>query len=112
MGDLIEVAELDSGKREPQIERLKPYAELVQARDRINDTACARGVRIEIRAFADISYIQADRRAVRTILDNLLTNAPPLHTPGRRGSARSRRAQRVRAVHRPRLPVKESPPTA
>ena len=75
MGDLIEVAELDSGKREPHLERLKPYSELVHARDRINDIACARGVRIEIRAFADVSYIQADRRAMRTILDNLLTNA-------------------------------------
>jgi len=75
MGDLIEVAELDSGKREPQIERLLPYAELVAARDRMNDVACTRGIRLEVRAFADLSYIQADRRAVRTIFDNLLTNA-------------------------------------
>jgi len=30
---------------------------------------------VEIRAFADLSFIQADRRAVRTILDNLLSNA-------------------------------------
>jgi len=75
MADLIEVAELDSGKREPQLERVLPYAELVAARNRMNDTACSRGIRLEIKAFADLSYIQADRRAVRTILDNLLTNA-------------------------------------
>jgi two-component system, NtrC family, sensor histidine kinase KinB len=75
MADLIEVAELDSGKREPQLERLRPYAELVGARDRINDIACSRGIRLEIKAFADLSFIQADRRAVRTIFDNLLTNA-------------------------------------
>jgi len=75
MADLIEVAELDSGKREPKIERLRPYAELVDARNRINDLACNRGIRLEIKAFEDLSYIQADRRAVRTILDNLLTNA-------------------------------------
>jgi PAS domain S-box-containing protein len=75
MADLIEVAELDSGKREPQIERLHPYTELVQARDRISDDACNRGVRVDIKAFADLSYIQADRRAMHTILDNLLTNA-------------------------------------
>jgi signal transduction histidine kinase len=30
---------------------------------------------MELKAFADLSYIQADRRAVRTILDNLLSNA-------------------------------------
>jgi two-component system, NtrC family, sensor histidine kinase KinB len=75
MADLIEVAELDSGKREPQLERLRPYVELVDARNRMNDTACSRGIRLELKAFADLSYIQADRRAVRTILDNLLTNA-------------------------------------
>jgi len=75
MADLIEVAELDSGKRDPQLEKLRPYEELVAARNRMNDTACSRGIRLEIKAFADLSYIQADRRAVRSILDNLLTNA-------------------------------------
>jgi NtrC-family two-component system sensor histidine kinase KinB len=75
MADLIEVAELDSGKREPQLERLLPYTELVEARNRMTDLACSRGIRVEIQAFADLSHIQADRRAVRTILDNLLSNA-------------------------------------
>ena len=75
MADLIEVAELDSGKREPHLERLSPYTELVEARNRVTDEACNRGIRIEMRAFADLSHIQADRRAVRTILDNLLSNA-------------------------------------
>jgi len=75
MAELIEVAELDSGKREPQLERLQAYQELVAARNRMNDAACQKGIRLEIRAFADLSHIQADRRAVRTILDNLLTNA-------------------------------------
>jgi NtrC-family two-component system sensor histidine kinase KinB len=75
MADLIEVAELDSGKRGPQLEKLLPYTELVEARNRMTDLACSRGIRMEIKAFADLSYIQADRRAVRTILDNLLSNA-------------------------------------
>src|SRR5580698_5236034 len=75
MADLIEVAELDSGKREPQLEKLLPYTELVEARNRMTDLACSRGIRMEIKAFADLSFIQADRRALRTIFDNLLTNA-------------------------------------
>ncbi len=75
MSELIEVAELDSGKREPEIEKLLPYAELVEARNRATDAAQAHNVRVEIRAFADLSHIQADRRAVRTILDNLVGNA-------------------------------------
>jgi NtrC-family two-component system sensor histidine kinase KinB len=75
MADLIEVAELDSGKREPQLEKLRPYSELVEARNRMTDLACSRGIHMEIKAFADLSHIEADRRAVRTILDNLLSNA-------------------------------------
>jgi two-component system, NtrC family, sensor histidine kinase KinB len=75
MGDLIEVAELDSGKRVPELERLRPFVVLTEARDAAADDAASRGIRLEIRAFADLSFIQADRRAVRTILDNLLVNA-------------------------------------
>ena len=75
MADLIEVAEIDSGKREPQLERLRPYEELVGARNRIVDAAAAKGIRVEIKAFADLSFVQADRRAVKTIFDNLLVNA-------------------------------------
>ena len=75
MADLIEVAELDSGKREPQLEKLRPYEMLVEARNQVADEACYKGIRLEIKAFADLSHIQADKRAVRTILDNLLTNA-------------------------------------
>jgi PAS domain S-box-containing protein len=75
MAELIEVAELDSGKREPVFERLRPYALLVEARDKVFDQACGCGIKIELRAFADLSYIRADRRAVRAILDNLIANA-------------------------------------
>ena len=75
MGDLIEVAELDSGKREPQMERINPFNELTEAKNRITDAACVKSIRIDLKAFADLSHIQADRRAVRTILDNLLSNA-------------------------------------
>ncbi|WP_263358258.1 sensor histidine kinase [Acidicapsa ligni] len=75
MADLIEVAELDSGKREPQLEKLRPYALLVDARNQVADEASHKGIRLEIKAFADLSHIQADRRAVRTILYNLLSNA-------------------------------------
>ncbi len=75
MGDLIEVAELDIGKRELQVERLRPLPLLHQVRDRYCDQAAEKHIRIEVKAFADISLVQADRRAVRSILDNLLSNA-------------------------------------
>lgn len=75
MSDLIEVAELDSGKRELKLERLRPALLIDEARNRYIDEAGGKGVRIEVSAFADLSFVMADKRAVRTILDNLIANA-------------------------------------
>ncbi len=75
MADLIEVAELDTGKREMNLDRLRPYALLNEVRDRYCDEAAERQIRLEVSAFADLSVVQADHRAARSILDNLLSNA-------------------------------------
>ena len=75
MGDLIEVAELDTGKREMKLERLRPLQALTESRDRHCDEATQKHIRIEVKAYADLSVVKADRRALRSILDNLLTNA-------------------------------------
>ncbi len=75
MADLIEVAELDSGKREFTNVKMRPLDELTAARDRYGDEAVAKKVRIEVQAYADLSFIEADRRALRSILDNLISNA-------------------------------------
>jgi two-component system, NtrC family, sensor histidine kinase KinB len=75
MADLIEVSELDAGKRELKLERLRPLPLLDDARNRYIDEAGAKQIRIEVNAYADLSFVMADRRAVRTILDNLLANA-------------------------------------
>ncbi len=75
MADLIEVAELDSGKREFVLERLRPLPLLDEARCRFIDEAAAKQVRIEVNAFADLSLVLADRRAIRSMLDNLIGNA-------------------------------------
>jgi len=75
MSDLIEVAELDTGKRALKLERLRPLQALNEARDRICDEAAKKHIRLEVRAYADLAAVKADRRALRTILDNLLSNA-------------------------------------
>ncbi|MFZ0747038.1 MAG: ATP-binding protein [Terracidiphilus sp.] len=75
MSDLIEVAELDTGKREFQLERLHPLPLLNEVRDRYCEEAAEKRIRIEVKAFADLSVVNADRRALRSILDNLLSNA-------------------------------------
>jgi signal transduction histidine kinase len=75
MGDLIEVAELDTGKREFKLERLRPLQALGEARDRYCDAASQKHIRVDVEAYADLSAVKADRRALRSILDNLLSNA-------------------------------------
>jgi len=50
--------------------------------DRYADPACEKNVHIELKAFADLGAIRADRRAVRSIFDNLLTNALRFTQPG------------------------------
>ncbi len=75
MSDLVEVAELDTGKREFKLERLRPLQALGEARDRYCDEAAKNHVRMEVNAYADLAAVNADRRALRSILDNLLSNA-------------------------------------
>ncbi len=75
MSDLIEVAEIDTGKREMKLERIRPLQALNEARDRYCDEAQKKHIRVEVNAYADLTMVQADRRALRSILDNLLSNA-------------------------------------
>jgi len=75
MADLIEVAEIDVGKRDFNMENLQPLPMLHEARDRYCDQAAEKHIKVVIEAFADLSFVRADRRALRSILDNLLSNA-------------------------------------
>jgi signal transduction histidine kinase len=75
MGDLIEVSELDAGRREFTLEGIRPLQALSEARDRFCEEAAEKHIRVEVKAYADLALVQADRRAVRSILENLLSNA-------------------------------------
>ncbi len=75
MLDLIEVAELETGRRQLKIEKIRPIDALRDALNRFRDDARDRNIDLELVAFEDIAWVQADRRAMRTILDNLVTNA-------------------------------------
>src|SRR5579863_412231 len=75
MADLIGVAELDTGKRDLKLERLRPLQLLNEARDRYCDEAARKHIRVDVSAYADLAAVEADHRAMRSILDNLLSNA-------------------------------------
>jgi signal transduction histidine kinase/HAMP domain-containing protein len=75
MADLIDVAEIDSGRRELRLERLRPIDVLRDASNRHRDAARKEQIDVQINAFADLSPILADRRAMRSVMDNLIVNA-------------------------------------
>lgn len=75
MSDLIEVSEIDSGRREIHLERIRPIDILRDALGRHREQAQKKKIEIEIRAFNDLSPVSADRQALRSIMDNLLGNA-------------------------------------
>jgi signal transduction histidine kinase/HAMP domain-containing protein len=75
MSDLVEVAELDAGRREFTLEGIRPLQALSDAADRFCEEAAEKHIRVDVQAYADLALVQADRRAVRSILENLLSNA-------------------------------------
>ncbi|MBV8113426.1 MAG: PAS domain-containing protein [Silvibacterium sp.] len=75
MADLIEVGELETGRREMKFERLRPADILRDAISRHEEQARSKKIEMQLKAFADMAHVQADRRAMRSILDNLLENA-------------------------------------
>jgi signal transduction histidine kinase len=75
MADLIEVGELETGRRQMKLERLRPIDLLQDAVNRHRDEARAKKIDLDLKAFADLGYVEADRRAMRSILDNLVSNS-------------------------------------
>ncbi len=75
MSDLIEVSEIDTGRRELRVDRFRPIDILRDACSRARDEARAKNIDVQVQAFADLSYVNGDRRALRSIMDNLMTNA-------------------------------------
>lgn len=75
MTDLLEMAEVDSGARQMNPESLRPALLARDAVDRHAAAADSRDVKLEMKVYPDIAAVTADRRAMRSILDNLIDNA-------------------------------------
>ena len=87
MADLIEVAEIDVGKRDFNLENLKPLPMLREARDRYCEQAAEKRINIEINAYADLSFVRADRRAASFDPRQPAFQCSSLHAGARRDSA-------------------------
>jgi NtrC-family two-component system sensor histidine kinase KinB len=75
MADLIEVSELDTGRREIRMDRFRPIDILRDACARSRDEVRTKNIDVQIQTFADLSHVNGDRRALRSIMDNLMSNA-------------------------------------
>jgi NtrC-family two-component system sensor histidine kinase KinB len=75
MSDLIEVSEIDTGRREIRMDKFRPIDILRDACSRARDDVRAKNIDVQIHAFADLSHVNGDRRALRSIMDNLMSNA-------------------------------------
>jgi signal transduction histidine kinase len=75
MADLIEVGELESGRRAMKLEHIRPIDALREAVARHRDEAQRKKIDLNMRAFEDLPNVDADRRALRSIFDNLVSNA-------------------------------------
>src|SRR6201996_2797765 len=75
MSDLIEVSEIDTGRREIRMDKFRPIDILRDAASRARDESRQKNIDVQIEAFADLSHVNGDRRALRSIMDNLMSNA-------------------------------------
>jgi len=75
MSDLIEVSEIDTGRRELRLDKFRPIDILRDACSRARDEVRAKNIDVQIQAFADLAHVNGDRRALRSIMDNLMSNA-------------------------------------
>jgi signal transduction histidine kinase len=78
--DMLELAEIESGRYQFLFERVRP-ADLARfAVERHRASAETQHVELVNHVWADTPYVMADRRAVKKVFDNLLSNAIR-HTP-------------------------------
>lgn len=75
IGDLLELAEIESGAMHLSIERLRPVDLARAAVERFQAAAESKHIELQCNVWPDLSWALADRSAVRRIFDNLLSNA-------------------------------------
>jgi len=75
ISDLLELAEIDSGARRLSMERLRPIDLGREAVERFRAAAGSKQIKLENKIWPDLSWVVGDRRAIASILDNLLSNA-------------------------------------
>ena len=97
ISDLLELSEIESGTRRLSSERLRPVDLVRVAIERFRPIADNKQVKLENKAWPDLSWVVGDRRAIARIFDNLLSNA--IHHTDRKGVVTISAHEHVGRIH-------------
>ncbi|MFL6214375.1 MAG: sensor histidine kinase [Blastocatellia bacterium] len=97
MGDLLELAEIESGTRRIFTQRMRPIDLARAAIERFKAAAESKHINLENKVWPDLPWVMADPYAMKRIFDNLLSNA--LHHTGRDGVVKIEASERADRVH-------------
>jgi signal transduction histidine kinase len=73
--DLLELAELDSGARHMELEPVRPIDIARAAIERHRPEAECKRITLKNKVWSDLPQVNADKKAIKRVLDNLLSNA-------------------------------------
>jgi len=73
--DLLELAELDSGARHMELESVRPIDIARAAIERHRPEAECKRINLKNKVWSDLPMVNADKKAIKRVLDNLLSNA-------------------------------------
>jgi len=97
ISDLLELSEIESGTRQLSSERLRPVDLVRDAIERFRPIADNKQVKLENKAWPDLSWVVGDQRAIARIFDNLLSNA--IHHTDRKGVVTISAHEHVGRIH-------------
>lgn len=97
LNDLLELAEIESGTRRLSTERMRPIDIVRAAVERFQSAAESKRIRLESTVWPDLPWVLADKHAIKSILDNLLSNA--LRHTGRDGIVKIGACERIDRVY-------------
>lgn len=75
MDDLLELAEIESGKRRIALQRMRPIDLARAVIERFQSAAECKHIKLESHVWPDLPWVMADPQAIESAFDNLLSNA-------------------------------------
>ena len=100
INDVLDLAKIDAGKMQWNVEELEPATAVRQAVQSMSSLAREKSLDLEVRVEEDLPPLSADGDRVHQVLTNLLSNAIKFTPPGNRVRIEAVRVQRKRTGDR------------